>query len=198
MSTAELLALGRRAAVSFALEELPVGDELQTPDRYLEQLAATTGMPQALGRRNVEKVRFVLDGMEGVLAGLTRGLDLAVLDAGFGRLGSGAVSFRRESDALGLVLPSNSPGVHALWLPAVALKVALAIKPGRQDPWTPYRIVQAFLAAGAPPAAFGFYPGAHAVAGEVLLRCGRSLLFGDASTVARWRATRASDSTVRA
>ena len=186
-TTADLLALGLRAAAAFALEELPLGDETQTPGRYLEQLAITTGMPQSLGRRNVEKVRFVLDGMEGVLAGLTRGLDLAVLDAGFGRSGSGAVSFRRESDALGLVLPSNSPGVHALWLPAVALKVALAIKPGKQDPWTPYRIVQALIAAGAPPAAFGFYPGDHAVATEILLRCGRSLLFGDATTVAPWR-----------
>jgi acyl-CoA reductase-like NAD-dependent aldehyde dehydrogenase len=187
LSTAELLAISRRAATLFAEAELPVGDEPQTPARYLEQLAATTGMPHALGKRNVEKIRFVLDGMAGVLAGLTRGLDLAVLDVGFGRLPSGAVSFRRECDALGLVLPSNSPGVHALWLPAVALEVALAIKPGRQDPWTPYRIVQAFVAAGAPPAAFGFYPGEHAAASEVLLRCGRSLLFGDAGTVAPWR-----------
>ena len=132
LTTAELLAICRRAGDFFAHAELPVGDETQTPARYLEQLAATTGMPHALGRRNVEKIRFVLDGVEGVLAGLTRGLDLAVLDAGFGRLGASAVSFRREADALGLVLPSNSPGVHALWLPTVALKVALAIKPGRQ------------------------------------------------------------------
>jgi acyl-CoA reductase-like NAD-dependent aldehyde dehydrogenase len=187
LGTAELLAVGRRAAALFAEAELPVGEEPQSPARYLEQVAATTGMPQALGRRNVEKIRFVLDGMAGVLGGLTRGLDLAVLDAGFGRLASGPVSFRREADALGLVLPSNSPGVHALWLPAVALEVALAIKPGRQDPWTPYRIVQALVAAGAPPEAFGFYPGDHAAAGEILLRCGRSLLFGDVTTVAPWR-----------
>jgi acyl-CoA reductase-like NAD-dependent aldehyde dehydrogenase len=77
--------------------------------------------------------------------------------------------------------------VHALWLPTLALKVALAIKPGRQDPWTPWRIVQAFLAAGAPATAFGFYPGDHAASNEILLRCGRSLLFGDAGTVAPWR-----------
>jgi acyl-CoA reductase-like NAD-dependent aldehyde dehydrogenase len=187
LSTAELLAIARRAAALFAEAELPVGEELQSPQRYLEQLAATAGMPLALGRRNVEKIRGVLEGLEGVLAGLTRGLDPAILDAGYGRLDSGMVSFRREADALGLVLPSNSPGVHALWLPAIALKVALAIKPGRQEPWTPYRLVQAFVAAGAPAAAFGFYPGDHAAAGEVLLRCGRSLLFGDAGTVAPWR-----------
>lgn len=187
MGSAELVAISRRAATLFAEAELPVGDEPQGPQRYLEQLAATTGMPHALGRRNLEKIRFVLDGVEGVLAGLTRGLDLGVLDRGFGRVGRSTVSFRRETDALGLVLPSNSPGVHGVWLPAVALGLALAIKPGRQEPWTPYRIVQAFVAAGAPPEAFGFYPGDHAAASELLLRCGRSLLFGDAATVAPWR-----------
>ena len=187
LETAERLAIARRAAELFADGELPVGDETQTPERYLEQLAATAGMPIALGRRNLEKVRGVLAGLDAVLAGLTRGLDLAVLDAGHGVLPSGRVSFRREADALGLVLPSNSPGVHALWLPALALGVAVAIKPGRQEPWTPYRIAQAFVAAGAPPEAFGFYPGDHAAASELLLRCGRSLLFGDASTVAPWR-----------
>jgi len=187
LGTSELVAISRRAALLFAEAELPVGDETQSPQRYLEQLAATAGMPHSLGRRNMEKLRFVLDGVEGVLAGLTRGLDLGVLDRGFGRVGASTVSFRRETDALGLVLPSNSPGVHGVWLPAVALGVALAIKPGRQEPWTPYRIVQAFVAAGAPAEAFGFYPGDHAAASELLLRCGRSLLFGDASTVSPWR-----------
>ena len=45
LATAELLALGRRAGELFAHAELPVGDEPQTPARYLEQLATTTGMP---------------------------------------------------------------------------------------------------------------------------------------------------------
>lgn len=188
LSTAELLAITRRAAELFARGELPVGEESQSAERYLVQLSSTTGMPQALARRNLEKIRFVLDSMDTVLGGLTRGLDLGVLDAGFGRLEACAVSFRREANALGLVLPSNSPGVHALWLPAIALKVALAIKPGRQEPWTPYRIAQAFIAAGAPVEAFGFYPSEHAGAAEILQRCGRSLLFGDAGTVAPWRA----------
>jgi acyl-CoA reductase-like NAD-dependent aldehyde dehydrogenase len=97
------------------------------------------------------------------------------------------VSYRRETDVLGAVLPSNSPGVHALWLPAIPFKVTLALRPGRQEPWTPYRIAQAFIAAGCPRQAFGFYPSDHAGAGELLQRCGRSLLYGDTATVAPWR-----------
>ena len=52
--------------------------------------------------------------------------------------------------ALGLVMPSNSPGVNSLWLPAIPLKIPVILKPGREEPWTPFRIIQAFIAAGCP------------------------------------------------
>ena len=68
------------------------------------------------------------------------------------------LSFFPRAQALGVVLPSNSPGVHALWVPAIALKTALVLKPGSAEPWTPYRLIQAFITAGVPPEAFGYYP----------------------------------------
>ena len=40
-----------------------------------------------------------------------------------------AVSFIPRSPTLGVVLPSNSPGVHALWVPTIALRIALVLKP---------------------------------------------------------------------
>ena len=45
-------------------------------------------------------------------------------------------------------MPSNSPAVNSLWLPAIALKTPVIIKPGQEEPWTPYRLIQAFIAAG--------------------------------------------------
>jgi acyl-CoA reductase-like NAD-dependent aldehyde dehydrogenase len=143
-----------------------------------------------LVRRNMEKIRGVLARVETVLAGLTRDLDLSVLDRGMGEAGGHALSFVPRSPTLGVVLPSNSPGVHGVWVPSLALKVGLALKPGATEPWTPYRIVQALLAAGAPPDAFGYYPTDHAGAAEILSRCGRSLLFGDSSTTGAWHRDR--------
>jgi hypothetical protein len=95
--------------------------------------------------------------------------------------------FQRTTDVLGAVLPSNSPGVHGLWLPAPALGVGVALKPGREEPWTPLRLLAALAAAGCPPAALSCYFTGHAGAAEILLRAGRSLLFGDAATVRPWR-----------
>ncbi len=189
-SLRELLSICRRAAELFATAELPV-DPLdgvrQSPEDYIRQLSGTTGMPEALCRANMEKVRFVLAEMERVLGGLTRGMDLAVLDSGWQERQGRMLSFRVETDVLGAVLPSNSPGVHSLWLPAIPLKVPLALKPGREEPWTPLRVAQALLEAGCPPEALGYYPTDRSGATEILLRAGRSMLFGDAATVAPWR-----------
>ena len=187
-STRELVEMCGRAAEAFVGAALPAGDEAQSPEDYVRQLSSTTGLPHVLVRRNMEKIRSVLAGIEDVLAGLTRGVDLGLLDRGRGESQGHALSFVSRSPTLGVVLPSNSPGVHSLWVPALALKTALVLKPGTAEPWTPYRLIQAFLAAGAPPEAFGFYPTDHAGAGEVLRRCGRGMVFGDVGSTRAWQA----------
>jgi acyl-CoA reductase-like NAD-dependent aldehyde dehydrogenase len=64
--------------------------------------------------------------------------------------------------------------------------VPVILKPGREEPWTPYRIIQAFIAAGCPPEAFSFYPTDHEGSGVILESCARALMFGDESTVRRY------------
>jgi len=185
-STAELLGMCSRAANHFMNDSLPIGDDQQSPQDYVEQVSATTGLPFALVRRNMNKIHSMLAQMEGVLSGLTRRLDLTILDAGFGELNGQALSFYPRADALGVVLPSNSPGVHSLWIPAIPLKMPLVLKPGSAEPWTPYRIIQALMRAGVPGAAFSYYPADHAGAGEILRRCGRGMVFGDSGSTGKW------------
>jgi hypothetical protein len=192
---ARRLEICRRAAALFAEGELAIGmaGETQSPAEYLRDLAATTGIPHSLGRVNLEKLRATLAQMEEVVDGLSRGLPAAAIDPAGPEEAAQAAAwghFQRATDTLGAVLPSNSPGVHGLWLPALALGVGVALKPGREEPWTPLRLLRALAAAGCPPAALSFYPTSHAGAAEILLRCGRSLLFGDAATVAPWRSDR--------
>ena len=116
-----------------------------------------------------------------ILAGLTRGFDLSILDRGFGDDDGRMLSWFREARTFGAILPSNSPGVHSLWIPAVAMKTPIVLKPGREEPWTPLRVIQAFIAAGVPREAFGFYPTDHGGSGTILQVTDRSMLFGDAS-----------------
>jgi NAD-dependent aldehyde dehydrogenases len=128
----------------------------------------------------------VLRNMKTVLAGLTRNLDLSILDIGHGKAGETAVSYYPRGASLGVVLPSNSPGVHSLWVPAIAMKTPLILKPGSAEPWTPYRIIQSFIAAGVPGEAFSYYPSDHAGASEILRSCGRGMVFGDVGSTRAW------------
>jgi len=180
---ARLLELTRDAADIFLNDRLPVGDDGQRPDDYVEQTSATTGMPFVMVRRNMQRVAAVMSNVADILRGLTRGLDPSVLDRGFGEMNGQAISFYPKARALGTVLPSNSPGVHGLWIPTIAMKTPLVLRPGSAEPWTPYRIVQAMIKAGVPADAFSYYPSDHAGAGEIVRQCGRSIFFGDTSAV---------------
>lgn len=186
----ELLAIAREAGERFEREALPLGGPdgpRQTFEEYLGQLSATTGMPISYCRNNAAKIKRTLCEMREILAGLTRGMDLGILDRGHGEHGGRTLSFFREGRLFGAVLPSNSPGVHSLWIPAFALKALIVLKPGREEPWTPLRVISSLIAAGAPAEAFGFYPAEHSGANEVLRLCDRSMLFGDAGTTQRWK-----------
>ena len=121
-----------------------------------------------------------------ILDGLTGGLDSDVIDAGYGLRDGHTVSYAPKARRFGAVLPANSPGVHALWLPAIALKMPLALKPGQREPWTPLRIMESLRAAGFPVAALGFYPSGHDGAGVILRKCGASMMFGAGASVRPW------------
>jgi acyl-CoA reductase-like NAD-dependent aldehyde dehydrogenase len=186
-----LMDISRRAAEELLHGTLPLdpeSGERQTPDDYVRQVSATTGLPHVMVRRNLLKVAGVLAEIEEVIEGLTRGLPLTLLDAGVADAAGHTVSFYPRAQSLGVVLPSNSPGVHGLWAPSIALKMPLVLKPGSAEPWTPYRVAQAFFAAGCPPSAFCYYPTDHAGAEEILRRSGRGMVFGDTAAIAKWAA----------
>jgi len=187
-TVAQLIEICANAGTQFLNGTLPLGNSggAQTAQQYIETLSSTSGLPHVLIRRNMLKIHDALTQMKAILNGLTRGLDLAILDRGFGEQFGTSISFYPPTQALGLVMPSNSPAVNSLWLPAIPLKIPVVIKPGREEPWTPFRLIQAFIAAGCPPEAFGFYPTDHEGAAEILKSSGRALLFGDKSTTEQY------------
>ena len=173
----------------YAHGTLTVGDSKQSPDDFVKQQSATTGLPESLCRANMQKNMFVLANMDRMLDALSRGLPPEIFWKGFGTEHRGVVvSYQAQSPVLGLVLPSNSPGVHTLWLPVIALGVGLVMKPGSQEPWTPYRMTSAMIEAGIPAEAISLYPGPTDVGAGILNTCRRSMIFGSAKTVEQYRA----------
>ena len=146
----DLIARVGRAGELYMSATLPMGDGTQSPDEFVHAQSASTGLPERMCRANMKKNAFVLTEMRNILESLTRGLSLDVLATGHGEERGVPISYQAQSPVLGLVLPSNSPGVHTLWLPIIPMQVGLVLKPGPQEPWTPYRMAAAFFEAGIP------------------------------------------------
>ncbi len=182
--------IGRIAAAADLYENgtLPLGDGTQSPDDFVHQQSATTGLPEHMCRHNMSKNSFVLKNMDKILDCLTRGLNLDILTRGFGLEDRGVVvSYQAQAPVLGAVLPSNSPGVHTLWLPVIPLQLGLVLEPGPQEPWTPYRMMSAFVEAGVPREVFALYPGGPEAGAAVLAACSRAMIFGGQPTVDQYR-----------
>src|SRR3954463_6354633 len=167
----ELVQIMKKAADLYRDGTLPMGDGVQTPDDFARQQSASTGLPEHMCKGNMAKNHFVLSNMDKILDALTRGLDLEILTRGYGVESRGVmVSYQAQSPALGLVLPSNSPGVHTLWLPVIPMQIGLGVEPGAQEPWAASRLAAAFFQADVPKEAISIYPGAGEIGAEVVRR----------------------------
>jgi acyl-CoA reductase-like NAD-dependent aldehyde dehydrogenase len=184
----DLLAICVKAAELYSNGILTVGSEKQTPEQFCRLQSASTGLPETMCRSNMVKSAYVLKNMEKILDALTRGLSLDIMAKGYGEEGRGVmVSYQATSPVLGCVLPSNSPGVHTLWLPALPMQVGLVLKPGSTEPWTPYRMTAAFVEAGLPKEAISLYPGPHEVGGAITELCERAMIFGSQATIDKYK-----------
>lgn len=186
-SIEDLIGRAAQAADFFEHETLDVGSGTQTPDDFVHQQSASTGLPEHMCRSNMQKNCFVLRNMTDILDALTRGLDLNILSRGYGMESRGVmVSYQAQTSVLGAVLPNNSPGVHTLWMPVVPLQIGLVLKPGSQEPWTAYRVAAAFAKAGIPAECVSLYPGGHDVGQAIMTGCDRSMIFGSLQTVEQY------------
>jgi acyl-CoA reductase-like NAD-dependent aldehyde dehydrogenase len=180
----KIIQICKSAAQMYLEDTLPCGNGTLNPEQFCRMQSATTGLPENMCAANMRKNAFVLGHMDEVLDALTRGLPYEILEKGYGKEPRGVtVSFQATTPVFGMVLPNNSPGVHTLWLPAIAMQIGLCIKPGSQEFWTPYRITEAFFKAGLPREAISVYPGGHDVGGAVMTDCQRAMIFGGQNTV---------------
>jgi acyl-CoA reductase-like NAD-dependent aldehyde dehydrogenase len=186
-SIEQLIEMTKKAADLYLNANLPLGGGTQSPAEFCRMQSATTGLPEHMCKANMSKNYFVLTHMREVLEALTRGLPFDILSKGYGTESRGVMlSYQANSPVIGLVLPSNSPGVHTLWMPVIPLQVGLVMKPGSSEPWTPYRMTEAFFQAGVPRESISLYPGKTDVGGAVMEHCQRSMIFGSQATIDKY------------
>ena len=183
----DLVAMVKKAAELFSSADLPLGDGTQTPADFVRQQSATTGLSEQMCRMNMEKLRFVLDHLDEILASLTRRLDPDILSRRVWGRGwrDAQLSSHDPCRSVWCCHPTR-PVSTACGSRSFRLQIGLVLKPGPQEPWTPWRMVQAFFEAGIPRESVSLYPGPGDVGAAVLNNCSRSLIFGGTTTVEQY------------
>ncbi|MFV0444612.1 MAG: aldehyde dehydrogenase family protein [Planctomycetaceae bacterium] len=187
-SIEDLCAKAEKAAELYMEGNLPLGNGTQNPAEFCRMQSATTGLPEHMCAGNMRKNAYVLKHMKDTLQALTRRLPFEILTNGYGKEPGNDVmmSYQANTNVVGMVLPSNSPGVHTLWMPVIPLQIGLVLKPGPQEPWTPYRMYEAFAQAGIPREVMSIYPGGPECGAAVLETCNRAMIFGGTATVEKY------------
>ncbi|KUO15307.1 aldehyde dehydrogenase family protein [Streptomyces dysideae] len=101
--------------------------------------------------------------------------------------GGGAV-WTRRGDVFAVHAAGNHPGVHSLWLEALAMGYRVAVRPSGREPFTPHRLVTALREAGIGDDRLILLPTDHHVADDIVRGADLSLVYGGDAVVHKYRA----------
>ncbi|MER8047307.1 aldehyde dehydrogenase family protein [Streptomyces sp. NPDC094032] len=103
-----------------------------------------------------------------------------------GRMGGGYAVWARRGDVFAVNASGNHPGVHRLWLEALALGYRVAVRPSRREPFTPHRLVAALHRAGVRQDQLVLLPSDHRAADVLVRGADRAVVYGGDDVVARY------------
>jgi acyl-CoA reductase-like NAD-dependent aldehyde dehydrogenase len=99
---------------------------------------------------------------------------------------TGRAVWTRRGDVLAVHAPGNHPGVHGLWLEALALGYRVAVRPSRRDPFTPHRLISALRTAGFGDDQAVLLPTDYAAADAILRGADLALVYGGEDVVRKY------------
>ncbi len=173
-----------RAADIFLHDTLEVGGVPLNPTMYCHLQSLVTGATETHCRLNMQKLHRVMKNLpelfENHLKAWQPQASLQNFSPDFSHCGE-------KVPVLGVHLPSNSAGVHQLWIPFLAF-VPILLKPGSGEIFSPERLRAALLKAGMPPEALSIYPGTGVELVSTFHHCCRySMMFGNPAVTKQFR-----------
>jgi acyl-CoA reductase-like NAD-dependent aldehyde dehydrogenase len=100
----------------------------------------------------------------------------------------GTAAWIRRGDVFAVHAAGNHPGVHSLWLEALALGYRVAVRPSRREPLTPYRLISALRACGFGDDQVVLLPTDYAAADEILRQADLSMVYGGQDVIDKYAA----------
>ncbi|HSZ29336.1 MAG TPA: aldehyde dehydrogenase family protein, partial [Pseudonocardiaceae bacterium] len=101
---------------------------------------------------------------------------------------TGAAVWIRRGNSFAVHAAGNHPGVHSLWLEALALGYRVAVRPSRREPFTPHRLICALRESGFGDDQVILLPTDHAAADEILRQADLSMVYGGQEVIDKYAA----------
>ncbi|HWE91829.1 MAG TPA: aldehyde dehydrogenase family protein [Pseudonocardiaceae bacterium] len=159
-----------------------------TADQYQHLVSRVSGMPISVVRAATESTaRAAAEAYRSVWQARPAG---AVADWRHPLTRTGRAVWTRRGEVFAVHAAGNHPGVHGLWLEALALGYRVAVRPSRREPFTPYRLVTALREAGFGPDRVVLLPTDHDAADEILRAADLGMVYGGEDVVRKYGADR--------
>jgi acyl-CoA reductase-like NAD-dependent aldehyde dehydrogenase len=147
-----------------------------SPARYQHLVCRVSGVPISVVRAATESIRR---GCAEAYRTACRARPAAAgRDWKDPRAQRGQAIWTRRGDVLAVQAPGSHPGVHSVWIQALALGYRVAVRPSRREPFTPHRLVSALREAGFGPEQVVFLPTSRQTADYVLRAADLRMVYG--------------------
>ncbi|MGW2050529.1 aldehyde dehydrogenase family protein [Streptomyces sp. NPDC001858] len=151
---------------------------------YERLVSRVSGTPLTVVRAATRgTARFVRQARVSAERGRPQGAVAGLRDAA---VSGGHAVWARRGDVFAVNASGNHPGVHRLWLEALALGYRVAVRPSRREPFTPHRLVAALRQAGVGEDQLVLLPTDHGAADTVVREADRAVVYGGDDVVARF------------
>lgn len=150
---------------------------------YYHQFVSATGLPVRVAVEGLNVLSKKMQNIDSIIINEVPYQSVTGLDNGVFENNGRYLSAAPYGKILGTILPSNHPGVNISWITALALKYSVVLKPGKDDPFTPYRVVSSLLKAGLPPWLISMIPTDHENISKVIQLCDKTVFYGNRESV---------------
>ncbi|MFD5856168.1 aldehyde dehydrogenase family protein [Streptomyces chartreusis] len=154
------------------------------PDTYRELVSRCSGLPIPVVRAATGIVADAAAQAAGTV--LQARPQAAVGDWRDPATRTGGAVWTRRGNVFAVHAAGNHPGVHALWLEALALGYRIVVRPSRREPFTPHRLVAALREAGFGADHIALTPTDHTVADTVVAGADLALVYGGDDVVRKY------------
>ncbi|MCV7224474.1 acyl-CoA reductase [Mycolicibacterium komossense] len=153
-------------------------------EQYVALTSRVAGLPIGVARAGATSVAAAAaTAFDSVAAAMPTG---TVADWRDERTRTGAAVWTRRGEVFAVHASGNAPGIHGLWLQALALGYRVAVRPSRREPFTGHRLILALRAAGFRDVDIALLPTDYTGADAIIRDADLAMVYGDQDVVDKY------------